>query len=50
MKRILLAAAVSALALGGLAAPASADVCLTTTVTVNGTALPTNGSNCVDTP
>ncbi len=50
MKRILLTAAVAAMALGAFAAPASADACLTTTVTVNGTPAPTNGTNCVDTP
>ena len=50
MKRILLAA-VAALALGAFAVPASAgQVCLTTDVNVNGTAAPTNGTNCVDTP
>ena len=50
MKRILLAA-VAAVALGAFAVPASAgQVCLTTDVNVNGTALPTNGTNCVDTP
>ena len=51
MKRILLAA-VAALALGAFAAPASAagQICLTTDVNVNGTAAPTNGTNCIDTP
>lgn len=51
MKRILLAA-VAVLALGAFAAPASAagQVCLTTDVNVNGTAAPTNGTNCVDLP
>lgn len=50
MKRILLAA-VAVVALGAFAAPASAgQVCLTSDVNVNGTALPTNGTNCVDTP
>ena len=50
MKRILLAA-VAVVALAGFAAPASAgQVCLTTDVNVNGTAAPTNGTNCVDTP
>ncbi len=50
MKRILLAA-VAVVALGAFAAPASAgQACLTTTVTVNGEAAPTNGTNCVDTP
>ena len=51
MKRILLAAAAVAVSLGAFAAPASAgSVCVATDVTVNGTALPTNGENCVDTP
>lgn len=51
MKRILLAA-VAAVALAGFAAPASAagQICLTTDVNVAGTAAPTNGTNCVDTP
>jgi hypothetical protein len=51
LKRILLAA-VAVVALAGFAAPATAagQVCLTTDVSVNGTALPTNGTNCVDTP
>jgi hypothetical protein len=53
LKRIALAAAaVSIAALGAFAAPASAagQVCLTTDVNVAGTAAPTNGTNCVDTP
>lgn len=50
LKRILLAA-VAAVALGAFAVPASAgQVCLTTDINVNGTALRTNGENCVDTP
>ena len=50
MKRILLAA-LTAVAVGALAAPASAgSACLTTSVTVNGTPAPTTGTNCVDTP
>jgi hypothetical protein len=50
LKRVLLAA-VTVVALGAFAAPASAgQACLTTTVTVNGEAAPTNGTNCVDTP
>ena len=50
LKRVLLAA-VAVVALGAFAAPASAgQACLTTTVTVNGEAAPTNGTNCVDTP
>jgi hypothetical protein len=51
LKRIMLAA-VAVLALGAFAAPASAagQVCVTTDVNINGTALPTNGENCVDTP
>jgi hypothetical protein len=51
LKRILLAA-LAVLALGAFAAPASAagQVCLTTDVNVNGTAAPTNGTNCVDLP
>lgn len=52
MKRILLAAAATAFALGAFAAPASAagQACLTTDISVNGTAAPTNGTNCVDLP
>ncbi len=48
IKRIVIAAAAVA-ALGAAVGPASADpsVCLTTDVTVNGTALPTNGTNCL---
>ena len=50
IKRVLVAAAVVA-AMGAAVAPASAgQVCLTTDVNVNGQALPTNGTNCVDTP
>ena len=50
MKRILLAA-VAVVALAGFAAPASAgQVCLNSDVNINGTALPTNGENCIDTP
>jgi hypothetical protein len=51
LKRIMLAA-IAAVALAGFAAPASAagQVCLTTDVNINGTAAPTNGTNCVDTP
>jgi hypothetical protein len=50
LKRILLAA-VAVVALGAFAAPASAgSVCLTTDINVNGTAAPTNGTNCVETP
>ena len=44
-------AVLTVLAVGALAAPASAgSVCLTTNVTVNGTEAPTNGTNCVETP
>ena len=52
IKRILTAAAVAALATGALAAPAAAagQACLTSNATVNGTAAPTNGTNCVDLP
>ena len=48
----MLLAALAVVALGAFASPASAagQVCLTTDVNVNGTALPTNGTNCVDTP
>ena len=50
LKRILLAA-VAAVALAGFAAPASAgQICLNSDVNINGTALPTNGENCIDTP
>lgn len=50
IKRIVLAAAV-ATALGSAMAPASAgEACLTTDVNVNGTALPTNGEQCVEIP
>jgi hypothetical protein len=53
LKRIALAAAALSLAaVGAFAAPASAagEVCLTTDVNVNGTAAPTNGTNCVTLP
>lgn len=45
-------AAVAVVALGAFAAPASAagQICVNTDVNINGTALPTNGENCVDTP
>lgn len=47
LKRILLVA-VTALAFTGFAAPASADVCYSVSVTVNGS---TNAAaDCVDTP
>ena len=48
IKRLVLAAAV-ATALGSAMGAASAEpsACLTTTVTVNGTDLPTTGTNCV---
>ncbi len=54
MIRKLLAVSTLALALtGAVAAPALAagpSACLTTTVTINGTDLPTNGTNCVEPP
>ena len=52
MVRKLLAVAALAIALTGLtSAPAmAASACLTTSVTVNGTAAPTNGTNCVAPP
>ena len=53
MKRIALAAAaLSVAALGAFAAPASAagQICINTDVNINGTALPTNGEQCIDTP
>ena len=53
MKRIALAAAaLSIAAVGAFAAPAAAagQICLTTDVNVAGTAAPTNGTNCIDTP
>jgi hypothetical protein len=48
IKRLVLAAAV-ATALGSAMGAASADpsVCLTSDITVNGTALPTNGTTCL---
>ena len=48
MKRIVLAAA-AVVAMGAFIAPASADpsVCITTDVNIAGTALPTNGTNCL---
>jgi hypothetical protein len=50
IKRVLVAAAVVA-AMGAAVAPANAgQLCLTTDINVNGTAAPTNGTNCVDTP
>lgn len=51
MKRILAIAAVAAAITGAMVAPAAAaGVCLTTSVTVNGTEAPTNGTNCVTLP
>ncbi len=50
IKRLVLAAAVVT-ALGSAVGAASAgQACLTSSITVNGTAAPTNGTNCVDTP
>ena len=51
LKKVLVLAALAG-ALGGVATPALAagQVCLTTDINVNGTAAPTNGTNCVDTP
>lgn len=48
IQRLVLAAAVAA-ALGSVAGVASAEpsVCLTSDVTINGTALPTNGTQCL---
>ena len=48
IKRLVLAAAV-ATALGSAMGVASAEpsACLTTSVTVNGTEAPTNGTNCL---
>ena len=52
IKRIVTAAAVAALATGAFAAPAAAagQACVTSTITINGEAAPTNGTNCVDLP
>ena len=51
IKRVLAVAAIAAAVTGSVVAPASAgQACLTSTVTVNGTAAPTNGTNCVATP
>jgi hypothetical protein len=53
LKRIMLAAAaVSIAAIGAFGAPASAagQICVNTDVNIAGTALPTNGENCIDTP
>ncbi len=48
MVKRLVAVAALALAIGGVAAaPASADACLTTDITINGTASPLNGTNCL---
>lgn len=52
LKKVL-AVATLAEALAGIAdspALAAGSACLTTTVTVNGTPAPTNGTNCVDLP
>ena len=48
IKRLVLAAAV-ATALGSAMGAASAEpsICVTSDVTINGTALPTNGTNCL---
>jgi hypothetical protein len=48
MVQRLVAVASLAFALAGIAAaPANAAVCLTTDITVNGTASPLNGTNCL---
>lgn len=50
IKRLVLAAAVTA-AMGAALSPASAgEACLTSDVNVNGTALPTNGTTCQEIP
>jgi hypothetical protein len=50
IKRIVLAA-LAVVAVGAFGAPAAAgQACLTTTISVNGTPAPTNGTNCVDLP
>ena len=51
IKRLVAVAAVAVAVTGAAAAPASAgQACLTSNITVNGMAAPTNGTNCVDTP
>ncbi len=51
IKRVLAVAAIAAAVTGAAVAPASAGLaCLTSNITVNGMAAPTNGTNCVDTP
>jgi hypothetical protein len=49
LKKVLVLAALATVVSGGAALPALAagpSGCLTTNVVVNGTALPTNGTNC----
>ena len=52
IKRLVAVAAVAAALTGATVVPALAagSACLSTSVTVNDTAAPTNGTNCVDTP
>lgn len=52
IRKLLVGTVLALAALGATAGPALAggSVCLTTTVTVNGTPAPTNGTNCSDLP